>query len=120
MTCLKSLSLAYGAPFVKKPRNIKFCITFHLILIELLQVLKLLQFLLNCCNLFKLLQFVLNCCNFIKLQKVPKSLFNFHGNMIIKTVGVAVLFCYRAKYHVGVVLGRYGTCCTLFSFTEIF
>ena len=73
----------------------------------------------NCCNLIKLLQFVLNCCNFIKLQKVPKSLLNFHDDMIIKTVRVAVLLCHSAKYHADVVLGPHGTGYTLFSFTEI-
>ena len=63
---------------------------------------------------------MLNCCNLIKLQKVPKSLFNFHGDMIIKMVRVAVLFGDRAKYHADVALWPYDTGCTLFSFTEIF
>ena len=70
---------------------------------------------LNCCNSIKLLQFMLNCFNFIKLQKVPTSLFDFHGDMIIKTVRVAVLFCRRAKCHADVVLGPYGAGYTLFS-----
>ena len=83
----------YGAPCVKL-RNIKFCIIFWL---NYVQYHILLQFMYIAAICVKLLQFMyiaaicVNCCNLRKLQKKNfKSAFNCHGDMLTKTVSVAL------------------------------
>ena len=82
----------YGAPCVKL-RNIKICIIFWL---NYVQYHVLLQFIYIAAKCVKLLQFMyiaaicVNCCNLCILQKNFKSAFNCHGDMLTKTVSVAL------------------------------
>ena len=83
----------YGAPYVKLRNIIKFCIIFSL---NYVQYHISLQFMYIAAICVKLLQFMyiaaicVNCCNLRTLQKNFKSAINCHGDMLTKTVSVAL------------------------------